>query len=146
MPRVKLQELSSYPFSVELDVRVADLNYGGHLGFERLLALAHEARVRLFRQLGASELDLGGGVGVIAVDLSVVYLGQAFIGDRLRFEIAVAELRRASVRLAHRVRRVADDADIARIEVCLAGYDHRDQRVSELPAALHDSLSELVAP
>src|SRR5512137_1805185 len=57
MPRVKLEEHARYPFSTELEVRVADLNYGAHLGYERLLSLAHQARVRMLDRLGATELD-----------------------------------------------------------------------------------------
>ena len=144
MARVKLHELTSYPFQVALDVRVTEINYGAHLGFDRLLGMAHQARIHLFDELGASELDLGDGrTGVVALDLAVVYQGMAFLGDRLSFEIGVVDLRRASFRLAHRVRRPSDDAQIALIELGLAAFDAQDQAVSELPGGFHAGLTRL---
>ena len=38
MPRVRLKPLSRYQFSTEITVRTTDLNYGGHLGNDRLLS------------------------------------------------------------------------------------------------------------
>ncbi|MCU0662848.1 MAG: thioesterase family protein [Myxococcota bacterium] len=69
MPRASLKEKERYPFSTTLAVRVGDLNYGGHLAYDRLLGLAHEARLELLSRLGATELDLGDGrTGIIAGD------------------------------------------------------------------------------
>ena len=45
MPRLELKAREPYPFSCEMVVRTTDLNYGGHLGNDRLLSLVHEARV-----------------------------------------------------------------------------------------------------
>lgn len=144
MPRVKLSDLSAYPYQIELGVRVTDINYGGHLGYDRLLGLAHEARIHLLEQLGASELDLGDGrTGVVAVDLQVLYQGLAFRGDRLRFEIGIAELRSTSFRLAHRVRRASDGGEIARLEICLAAYDAAAQRPTVLPEAFRARVEAL---
>jgi acyl-CoA thioesterase FadM len=45
MPRIKLKPLSEYSFHTDIVVRTTDLNYGGHLGNDKLLSLIHEARV-----------------------------------------------------------------------------------------------------
>ena len=46
MARVKLEIPELLPFATELEVRVGDVNYGGHLGNDALLGLLHEARIR----------------------------------------------------------------------------------------------------
>jgi acyl-CoA thioester hydrolase len=134
MPRVRIEEHARYPFSAELDVRVADLNYGAHLGYERLLSLAHQARVRLFERLGATELDLGdGATGVVAADLAVAYLGEAFLNDVLVFELKPVEVGLVAFRLAHRVSNRASGRKIALIEIGFVGFDVRRRAPGRLP-------------
>ena len=57
MPRIKLKPLNYYSFQTEITVRVTDLNYGGHLGNDKLLSLIHEARVAFLACFGFSEMD-----------------------------------------------------------------------------------------
>jgi len=144
MPRITIEERSGYPFECELEVRVADLNYGAHLGYDRLLSLAHQARLVLLEKWGLSEVDLGDGrTGVVAADLAVVYRGEAFVHDRLRFEIRVVEVRRGSFRLAHRVTRIADGRPVALIEIGFAAYDYRERRAARLPDGVREALAAL---
>ena len=53
MARVHLEPLTNYPFATTINVRTTDLNYGGHLGNDRLLSLVHEASAgfRLFYRM-----------------------------------------------------------------------------------------------
>jgi acyl-CoA thioesterase FadM len=135
MPRVTIAEQPTYPFATDLEVRVADLNYGGHLGHDRILGLAQHARLRLLRELDASELDLGDGrTGIVAVDAAVRYLGEAFVHDVLTFEIRPVEIRRTSFRLAHRVVHKERGGTIALVELGFVGYDYERRRPAELPS------------
>ena len=55
--------MSDFPevfHTVELPVRITDINYGQHLGNDRLFALLHEARIQFLSQWGFSEIDAGG--------------------------------------------------------------------------------------
>jgi len=136
MPRVKIEEHARYPFAIELDVRVADLNYGGHLGYERLLALAHQARVRMFERLGATELDLGdGATGIVAADVAVAYQSEAFLNDVLVFELKPVEIGLVAFRLAHRVLHKGTGRKVALIEIGFVGFDTRRRAPGRLPDA-----------
>jgi acyl-CoA thioester hydrolase len=134
MPRITLQPHASYPFSIDLEVRVSDLNYGGHLGYERLLSLAHQARIRLFERLGATELDLGdGATGIVAADLAVTYLAEAFVNDVLAFELKPVEVGNVAFRLAHRVSHRGSGRVVALIEIGFVGFDIRRRGPGRLP-------------
>ena len=63
MPRVKVTLPESFLFTVELPIRITDLNYGAHLGNDALLSLLHEARVKFLAHLGQPE-QVGGVGGV----------------------------------------------------------------------------------
>lgn len=135
MPRLKLAPLERYGFAVELSVRVTDLNFAGHLGNDRLLSLVHEARVAFLADAGLAERDDEGGLLLVG-DTAVVYLGEAFAGDRLRFEVAAGEPTSRGLRLFYRVSRVADDAAIALVETGLVCFDQARRETCGLPSRL----------
>ena len=135
MPRLQLTPRSAYPFCTGLQVRITDLNYGGHLGNDRLLALLHEARVAWLAGHGWSEQDCA-GTGLIMTDAAVQYRGEAFAGDHLLIEVAVGEAARTGFRFYYRITRRGDDALIAVAETGVACFDYQRRRVVPLPEAI----------
>ncbi len=141
MPRVKLEALSAYPFAVEITVRTTDLNYGGHLGNDRLLSLVHEARVAFLAENEWSELDCA-GVSLILGDAAIVYRAEAFAGEILRFEVAAGEASRSGFRLFYRITRPADGQLIALVENGMVCFDYEARRVVVLPGVVRALCSE----
>lgn len=135
MPRVKLKTLNAYPFETEITVRTTDLNYGGHLGNDTLLSLIHEARVAFLASHDFTELDCG-GVSLILADTAINYQGEAFAGDRLRFEVAAGEPTRCGFRLFYRVTRPIDDANIALVENGMVCFDYDSRQRQPMPESL----------
>ncbi len=136
MSGVQIREHAHYPFRTELEVRVGDLNYAEHLGWDRLLGLAHQARLDLFEELGIKEMDLGDGkTGLVIVDAAVAYQGEAFLGDVLLFETCAFDSTSSSFRLAHRVRKT-NDQKVALVEVGLVAFDYANRCPTSLPNAL----------
>ena len=137
MPRIKLESRSSYPFETDIKVRVTDLNYGGHLANDRLLSLVHEARVLFLAEHGWSEANCG-GVALILADTAVVYKGEAFAGDVLRFEVAAGEPSGRGFRLFYRISRCADDAPIALVENGMVCFDYESRKTRRMPDAVRE--------
>jgi len=136
MPRLKLKPLPHYSFSMALTVRLTDLNYGGHLGNDRLLALLHEARAAFLGHHGWTELDCA-GASLIMGDAALVYKNEAFAGDSLSIEVAMDEPARSGFRLFYRVNRQSDGALIALAETGMATFDYQSKKLMRLPKALH---------
>lgn len=141
MPRVQLTPLAAYPFACEITVRTTDLNYGGHLGNDRLLSLVQEARVAFLAGHDWSELSCG-GASLIMGDTAVVYQAESFAGDVLRFEVAAVEPSRVGFRLTYRVTRPADSKDIALVETGMVCFDYEKRRIAPLPPAVRDICRE----
>lgn len=135
MPRLKLEPLNIYPFSTEITVRTTDLNYGGHLGNDKLVSLIHEARVAFLAHHGFTEKNFG-GVPLILGDIAAVYQGEAFAGDVLRFEVAAEEPTRRGFRLFFRVTRPADNKPIALVENGMVCYNYQTHSIQPLPKAV----------
>ena len=135
MPRVQLKPLATYPFTVDLVVRTTDLNYGGHLGNDRLLSLTHEARVAFLASCGWTELDCA-GMSLILGDTAVVYQSEAFAGEKLVFGVAAGEPSSCGFRLFYRVTCAGDDRAVALIENGMVCFDYDQRKIAPLPEAV----------
>ena len=135
MPRIKLFPHPEYPFQTDITVRTTDLNYGGHLGNDKLLSLIQEARVAFLANHGQTELNCD-GVSLIMGDAAIQFKGEAYAGNVLRVEVAAGEPIKKGFRLFHRVTRIGDGALIALVETGMACYDYKEQRLRSLPPAL----------
>ena len=135
MPRIKLTPCPSYPFRFSITVRTTDLNYGGHLGNDKVLALIHEARTAFLASHDMTELECG-GVSLIMGDAAVVYKKEAFAGEQLDIAVAAGEPGRSGFRLFYRITRPSDRAQIALAETGMVTYDYKAQKIVRLPEEL----------
>ena len=135
MPRIRLKPFHEYQFHMDIIVRTTDLNYGGHLGNDNLLSLVHEARVGFLASHKMTEEECG-GTALILADTTIVYQGEAFAGDVLRFEVAAGEASRRGFRLFYRIKNLKDKRDIALVENGMVCFDYKTRRTQSLPEAL----------
>lgn len=135
LPRIKLEPRSLYSFHIDIKVRVTDLNYGGHLANDSLLSLVHEARVAFLSEHDWTEANCG-GVSLILGDTAVVYQGEAFAGDILRFEVTAGEPTGRGFRLFYRISRSTDSAPIALVENGMVCFDYENSKTKRLPDAV----------
>ena len=66
MNRIKLSLPELFSFSINMQIRVTDLNYGGHVGNDTVLSLLQEARQQFLASKGFKELDIEGFVLIMA--------------------------------------------------------------------------------
>lgn len=142
MARVQIELPQQWLYRTRLVVRVSDVNYGGHLGNDRVLGLAHEARVRWLASCDLSEKDVG-GVGLIMADAALVFRGEAFLGDELEVELGAAEVRRSGFDLIYRLIRPADGAEIAHVKTGMVCFDYNARKVARLPHSLAKCLGSV---
>jgi len=135
MPRLKLKPKKSYSFSMTIIVRITDLNYGGHLGNDSMLSLAHEARAAFLKTHDWTEMDCG-GVSLTMADAALMYQGEAYAGDNLTIDVTAGEPTRSGFRLFYRVIRTGDSHSIALIETGMVCYDYQAGKIRPLPDAV----------
>jgi acyl-CoA thioesterase FadM len=140
MSRVEIELPERFLFSTEIPIRVDDLNYGGHLGNDRVLTLAQEARVRWLRSHGLGELAVG-GAGLILTDASVTYRAEGHLGMVLKVELAVSEVRHRGFELLYRLSDAAGGREIARVRTGLLCFDYATRKVVSLTPQLRAALA-----
>lgn len=131
--------MTGFPFTIPYTVRVADVNYGGHVANSAVLNFFQDARIAYLRNLGGySEMDIGGGCGVILPEAHVRYLAEMFLSDELMIGVKVKEFGRSSLRMAYRIERAGQV--MAEGETVLVCFDYRARKARRLPEPFVESL------
>ena len=133
MARVKIPLPDRWDHQHGLTVRITDVNYGGHVGNDTLLAFLQEARVDWLRRLGYPSELLAPPVGLILVDLSVRLKAEAKYADQLEIRLAVSEWTRTGFELVYQVYRPANATEIARATTGFAFYDYTAGHLAAAP-------------
>lgn len=130
MSRIQVNFPEKHIFSTEIKVRITDLNYGGHLGNDSMLALLHEARVRYLKHFGYSEMDVE-GTGIIMADVAIQFKTEAFYAERLTIEIAVGDFSRVSFDIYYKVSSGNREVAIAKTGIVFFNYEKK--KVAAVP-------------
>ncbi len=132
MARIKIELPDTFEFTTELTVRISDINYGGHMGNDALLALFHEARLQFLGKYGLSEKDAGGAAFIMS-DAAIVYKAEAFRGDVLVFEVAVSEVSAIGCEIVYRAVNKATGKEIARAKTGIVFFDYTTHKIVKTP-------------
>ncbi|MBN2340710.1 MAG: thioesterase family protein [Deltaproteobacteria bacterium] len=144
MPKVKVQKLSTYPVQHTLTIRVSDLNYGAHLAYDRVLTLAHQARIELFSEWNVTEIDLGDQkTGLVVGDVAVNYLGEGFLNDKISIETAAIEVGSIAFRFSHRFSNIETGKEVALAEIGFVGFDYNRRMPGRLPPEFTEKLKQI---
>ena len=87
MNRIKIELPEQFHFSTTINIRVTDLNYGGHVGNDSFLSLIQEARQQFLLSHGYEELSIA-GVGLIMADVAIEFKKELNYGDAVKISVA----------------------------------------------------------
>lgn len=150
-------------YSTDIDVRIGDINYGGHMGNDRYLLLFHEARLRFLRSLGCSEADIGEGVSLIMSEAHIHYWGEVVYGDVLAVEVGIKDMKSVRFTVTFTVWKKADgvEADTAGLKkegrslrpetgravaggyTIMAGFDYAGKKLAKIPESFKTKIRTL---
>ena len=125
---------SEFNFSTDIDVRICDINYGGHLGNDRYLSIFQDARLRYLEQFGYSELDIGENTSLIMSQVHIDFKAEAFWGDRLTVYVRISKMK--SIKFMIEYLMIKDDDQtkvVATGYTEMVGFDYQNRKVKKLP-------------
>jgi len=114
------------------EVRVGDINYGGHMGNDKSLLVFHDARIRFLESLGFSERNIG-GPGIIMRDAHVTFRKEVFLHDVLTVDIGIDDVSNSAFNMIYTVRREIDDTVVFTGSTGLLAFDYEMRKVVKLP-------------
>jgi len=134
MARIVIDLPESFAFSTELTVYLSHINYGNHLDNALLLTLVSEARLRFFKSLGYTELDVE-GVGIIVADAAVQYKSEAFHGEVLVGAMTPVDFNKYGCDLVWRLSEKESGREVARGKTGIVFFDYATRKMAPVPAA-----------
>lgn len=139
MDRIKVPIPDQWIFKTEVQIRVGDLNYGNHVGNDRYLLLAQEARCRWLSAMGfRSEVDIDPPIGLIVSEASVEYKAEAFQGDHLIIEVGNLNITRFGFNQIYRFRR--QEKDICLINMGILFFNFKQRKLSNPAQSIRQKL------
>jgi len=142
MARIKIELPEKIIASVEIRVRITDINYGNHVGNDSFVAYIHEARMQWLHQNHYTELEVA-GVGLIMSDLAIEFRQECFYGEQLLISIRAGEIGKAGFELFYLVETTRKDKTVllAKAKTGMVCFDYQLKKVTTVPLPLHDLLA-----
>lgn len=141
MARVELNLPDKFLYKTEIAIRASDLNYGNHLGHDRILTVMQDARVEFYRTMGfKNELNLEGPVGHVIADVVTQYKSEAFLGDKLIISISVTDFHKYGFDMYYVVENAATLKEVARAKIGIVCFDYETRKIARIPEILKTKL------
>jgi acyl-CoA thioester hydrolase len=137
MPRIQISLPPTVLFTAEVQVRISDINYGGHVGNDSILTIMQDARLIFYRAKGfKNEISFEGSVGQIIADASVQYKAESFLGDQLLINIFVDEITKYGFDMLYQIINKENGKEIARGKTGIVCFDYQKRKVASIPDSL----------
>jgi acyl-CoA thioester hydrolase len=143
MARVKIDLPETFRFQTTIPIRITDLNYGGHVGNDRILSLIHDARVDYLQSLGFSELNIS-GVSLIMSDVAIEYKNELFHGDKLIINVSAGDFTSSGFDLFYRLQKADKNGQVlvAKAKTGMVCFDYSSRKIMRVPDAAKQALTE----
>lgn len=141
MTRIRIDIPGQFTFSCQIPVRITDINYGGHVGNDKLLSIIHEARMQFLASLGYSEMQFG-GTGMIMSDVAIEFKNELFYGDTVMVSVTPGEITKVSLELVYKLETMKEGKTslVAKAKTTMICYDYSKKKIVTIPP---DALNKL---
>ena len=141
MARIKIEIPEKIIASFHIPVRIADINYGNHVGNDAFVSIIHEARMQWLRQYGYTELNIE-GTGLIMSDLAIEFKNESFYGDVVEVKIGANDISRVSFALYYQLfaSRDSETVLLANAKTGMVCYNYDVKKVATIPEKLKSIL------
>lgn len=140
--RVKLTLPKESPvYSTEFTLGVADMNYGNHLGNDRVLTLAHETRLRFICKFEETELSFCGSALIMA-DAALQYKGQGYMGDKLVAHLWPANATKYGFDFYVHLEK-EDGQEVARVKTGMLFFDYDKNKIAQTPPLFFERFPQI---
>lgn len=143
MSRVKIELPDTFAFKTNYKVRVSDINYGGHVGNDAILAIMQEGRLEYLQSLGfKDEVHIDHNIGIIMTDSAVVYKAESFLGDVLEINVTTSDFNKYGGDFNYLLKDIANNKVIAQGKTGFVCYDYKIKKIVPIPVILDQKLRQ----
>ena len=137
MARIKIEIPEKIIGTFTIPIRIADINYGNHVGNDAFVSIIHEARMQWLRQYSYTELKIE-GIGLIMSDLALEFKNESFYGDVVEVRLGASEISRVGFDLYYQLsaKRNNENILLANAKTGMICYDYDAKKVVSIPEKL----------
>jgi acyl-CoA thioester hydrolase len=137
MARIKIDIPEKTIGTFIIPIRIADINYGNHVGNDAFVSIIHEARMQWLKQYHYTELQVE-GIGLIMSDLALEFKSESFYGDVVEVRLGAADITRVGFDLYYQlfVKRNNETILLANAKTGMVCYDYYAKKVAPVPEKL----------
>ena len=137
MARIKIDIPEKIIGSFIIPIRIADINYGNHVGNDAFVTIIHEARMQWLQQYGYTELKID-SIGLIMSDLAIEFKNESFYGDVVEIKLGAGEISRVGFELYYQLfaKRNNENILLANAKTGMICYDYDANKVVSIPEKL----------
>ena len=137
MARIRIELPENQIATVDIRVRISDINYGNHVGNDAFVSFIHEARLQWLQQNKFTELDIT-GTGLIMSDLAFEFKNEAFYGEIISIVISAGEISKVSFELYYQLTTERNNQTIllAKAKTGMVCFDYQNKKVTAVPVEL----------
>jgi acyl-CoA thioester hydrolase len=141
MARIKIDIAEKTIGTFIVPVRIADINYGNHVGNDAFVSIIHEARMQWLKQYDYTEIQVE-GIGLIMSDLAIEFKSESFYGDVIVVRLGAGDISRVGFDLYYQLfaKRNNEDILIANAKTGMVCYDYDAKKVAVVPEKLKSIL------
>jgi acyl-CoA thioesterase FadM len=142
MNRVKILLPEHFHFTTKMQIRVTDLNYGGHVGNDTVLSLLQEARQQFLHSKGYAELSVE-CYGLIMADAMIEYKKELNHLDLIEIAVTATDFDKLGFDMYYKISIVSDGKEIiaARAKTGMMLYDYTAKKKASLTNEIIHQLS-----
>ncbi len=128
--------------SFTIPIRIADINYGNHVGNDAFVSIIHEARMQWLKQYDYTELQIE-GIGLIMSDLVIEFKNESFYGDVAEVKLSTGDISRVGFELYYQVfaNRNNELILLANAKTGMICFDYKSRKVAAIPEKLQAILA-----
>ncbi len=137
MARIKIEIPEKTIGTFTIPIRIADINYGNHVGNDAFVSIIHEARMQWLKQYDYTELKIE-GIGLIMSDLAIEFKSESFYGDVVEIKLGAGEISRVGFELYYQLFAKRNDENIllANAKTGMVCFDYEKRKVAAIPEKL----------
>lgn len=142
MERIKISFPDDCTFSTIINIRITDINYGGHAGNQVFLSLAHEARLQFLHHYGYSELNFA-GAGLIMTDAAIEFKRELLYGNEVKISVAATGFDKLGFDILYlmQVKEGEQWLIAAKVKTGIICYDYSTKKKVPVPAEAVEKLN-----
>jgi acyl-CoA thioester hydrolase len=144
MDRVKIKLPHHFGFSTTIQIRITDLNYGGHVGNDSFLSLIHEARQQFLLSLGYSEFRIE-NTSLIMADAAIEFKKELNHRDVIKIDVTAGNFDKYGFDLFYKIEIISEENFIlaAKVKTGMLCYDYQNRKLVPVPEKVKQVLNSI---